>query len=625
MAVGPVVAQTPPARGPMPTAAFAEVPALQGPQLSPNGKAYAAQIAVGGTQYFAIVPLDGSKPRFVGIGDNDLNWWRWVNDDWLVVGIGALTPVESDEWYVTRAVSVDAAAGKVRLLSPKNAGQDADEVLWVANDGSPRILLASQTSIYVDQGYWPSVEMIDVATGKRKTVLTGRGGVFNWYADGGGTVRMGIGRSEDGRSSRVLYRADARGDFRTIDRARTADEDLLAPAMFLSEPGRGLIYGDDDEGYSGLYEFDLDTLKRGKKLFATKGYDIGGLVRDTTGYGYSGIYVNEEKPGIHWTDPAIAALQETIAGRIKGGDARIVSLSDDRKTAIIHAANANAPGAYLLYRAAYDAIDVLQVNNRAIQMKRMHPVRTIRYKARDGLEIAAVLTVPVGGKTNLPLIVMPHGGPFARDTESWDWWAQFLADRGYVVVQPNYRGSSGYGTPFTKKGEGQWGLAMQDDLNDAVTALAAQGIADPKRVCMVGGSYGGYAALRAAQRDSSLYRCAVSFAGVSDLNRMMRQNSNFLGAGARRDWLRTQAPDLKGVSPINDPEGFGIPLLLVHGKKDRVVPPVHSRVMAQKLKAAGKSVEYYEQPEGDHHFSRGQDRLEFLNSLEAFLAKHNPA
>jgi dipeptidyl aminopeptidase/acylaminoacyl peptidase len=318
-------------------------------------------------------------------------------------------------------------------------------------------------------------------------------------------------------------------------------------------------------------------------------------------------------------------MQTAIAAQIRGGQPQIVSVSRDLSTAIVRVGGPDAPGAYFLYRAGEGSMRLLEMNNSTIGLKRMHPVRTIRYKARDGLEIAAVLTLPTGNATNLPLIVMPHGGPLARDSEDWDWWTQFLADRGYAVIQPNYRGSSGYGTPFTQKGEGQWGLAMQDDLNDAVAALAALGIADPKRVCMVGASYGGYAAMRAAQRDGARYRCAVSYAGVSDLNRMMSHDRNFLGADARKDWLKAQAPDLRGVSPINFPEQFSIPILLFHGKKDRVVPLAQSRELAERLRAAHKDVTYVEQPEADHHFTRSADRLEFLKALEAFLAKYNPA
>ena len=149
-------------------------------------------------------------------------------------------------------------------------------------------------------------------------------------------------------------------------------------------------------------------------------------------------------------------------------------------------------------------------NNPQLRGRRLSPVRSVRYAARDGTAIEAVLTLPRDRPDkNLPLIVLPHGGPFARDSESWDWWTQYLAELGYAVIQPNYRGSSGYGTDFAKKGEGEWGLKMQDDLNDAVTYLAKEGIADPKRVCMVGASYGGYAAMRAAQRDGALYRLSL--------------------------------------------------------------------------------------------------------------------
>jgi dipeptidyl aminopeptidase/acylaminoacyl peptidase len=166
---------------------------------------------------------------------------------------------------------------------------------------------------------------------------------------------------------------------------------------------------------------------------------------------------------------------------------------------------------------------------------------------------------------------------------------------------------------------------MQDDLNDALAHLAREGIADPKRACMVGGSYGGYAAMRAAQRDGSLYRCAASFAGVSDLRALVRYDSQFLNSGRTVDWLKEHAPNLKEVSPINFTQQFSIPILLVHGREDQRVPVKQSRELAEKLKRAGKSVRYVEQVKGDHHFSGEADRLEFLKELEAFLKQHNPA
>ena len=220
---------------------------------------------------------------------------------------------------------------------------------------------------------------------------------------------------------------------------------------------------------------------------------------------------------------------------------------------------------------------------------------------------------------------MPHGGPSARDEERWDWIAQFLADRGYAVIQPNYRGSSGYGTAFAALGRGEWGRKMQDDIDDAVAHLAAEGTIDPARACIVGASYGGYAALRAAQRDPGRYRCAVSYAGVSDLNAISRYDRNFLNSRGRNQWLRAQAPNLRDVSPINHAADFGIPVLLMHGDRDVVVPVSESRRMAERLREAGKVYRYVEQAGGDHHFSSGAHRLEFLREMEAFLDRYDPA
>jgi dipeptidyl aminopeptidase/acylaminoacyl peptidase len=618
-------AKTAPAR--VDTAVFAELPMLVGPEISPDGKRFAGQLAIQGKQYFAIVTLDGATHKLVGTGDTDLNWWRWVNDEWLVIGIGRTTPVGADEWYITRAFGVQASTGKLVPLNTRDTAQNGGRLVWTAHDGTPRILLGAQTSIYGDDpGFWPRVDEVDVSTGKHKTVLTGREGVMDWYADGAGVIRMGIGATSDGRERRLLYRRDARSDFRTVDRAKGIHDGLMVPSLFLPEAGKALMVQDDDGGFSALWEFDLATMQTGKKIFSTPGYDISGPVVDPVTSTLLGVEVTENRTTTYWSDPAMAALQKKLSAMVQAAQVEITSFTPDRSVVIAKVGDASAPGGYFVYRADEGSLDPLAMNNQTLKLRRLHPVKTIRYKARDGLEIAAVLTLPRGstGK-NLPLILMPHGGPSARDEEEWDWWTQFLADRGYAVIQPNYRGSTGYGTPFLRKAEGQWGLAMQDDLNDAVKAVVDQGIADPKRVCVVGGSYGGYAALRAAQRDGGMFRCAVSFAGVSDLGRMVAYDSQFLGGGQGKDWMKAQAPDFKAVSPLYHPEQFSTPVLLVHGKKDRRVPFKQTKLMADRLAAAGKTFEFIEQPEGDHHFTRQEDRLSFLKALEAFLAKYNPA
>lgn len=626
------VAQTPGAPAinpsPRPIEQFAELPALVGPKISPDGKRIAAQVAIKGVQYFAILSVDGdTPPRLIGTGKGDLNWWRWVNDDWLVVGIGDKVPVaDAGEWYIRRAVGVGATDGKIVPLVARNAAQSADDIIWTARDGTPRVLISYQTSIYTsDPSFWPQVAEVDVSTGKAKRVVGPREGVMTWIADGQGTVRMGIGHSLDGRQTRVLYRHDAGQDFETIVKARTHKDSYVVPATFLPQPGKALAIADDADGFGGLYEYDLTKLELGKRLYGSKGFDLGGYVLNDARDALAGINYLDDTARTEWLDPDMVALQSEIQGFVKNGRADILNYSRDHNRAILDVGAINSPGAFYIYDRPTKDMRLLAYANSAIRTARLNPVRTIRYKARDGLEIAAVLTLPRGKATNLPLIVMPHGGPFARDSEEWDWWTQYLADRGYAVVQPNYRGSSGYGTQFTLKGQGQWGLAMQDDLNDAVTQLAKDGIADPKRVCIIGASYGGYAAMRAAQRDPTIYRCAVSYAGVSDLPRFRRYDSQFLNSGARSDWLKLQAIDFRTVSPIFTPEKSAIPLLLVHGKEDTVVPIAQSREMAERLRAAGRDVTYIEQRLGDHHFTRSEDRLEFLRAMQLFLDKHNPA
>lgn len=627
-----VLAQTtPPAPpAPRPVEQFAALPFIERPSLSPNGKKIAAKVAVSGTQMLAVVPLNPADGgiKVIPFGENDINSWRWVNDDWLVVGVGGESNVEGNRWYISRLVAVKSDGTKANRLAWRDAAQDADDVIWVADDGSPRILFAMQTSIYSDMpGFWPKVVEADVSTGRVRDVLIGKQGISNWYADRAGTIRMGIGASLDGRSWRAIYRPDAQTPFRVIDRADTRRrESLLAPVMFLPDPAKAIAVADDDKGYSAVWELNLNDMKLGKQIVAAPGYDIGGVIPDPTETRVIGAWVSETAPMVRWVDADLAKLQSDLDKAVKGARANIVSWSRDQSRLLVRVAAGDMPGSYYVFDRAQGVMQRFAYVDEAMKAKHGHPVRTITYKARDGLEIPAVLTLPAGRpEKNLPLIVMPHGGPFARDEESWDWWTQFLADRGYAVIQPNYRGSSGFGTEFARKGEGQWGLAMQDDLNDAVTHLAQLGIADPKRVCMVGGSYGGYAAMRAAQRDGKLYRCAVSYAGVSDLGRMRLYDRRFLYSGAGSDWLTAQAPDFKAVSPLFWADQFSIPILLMHGKVDRRVPVGQSRLMADKLKEAGKNVVYVEQPLGDHFFSRSEDRLDFLKRLEAFLKEHNPA
>jgi dipeptidyl aminopeptidase/acylaminoacyl peptidase len=261
---------------------------------------------------------------------------------------------------------------------------------------------------------------------------------------------------------------------------------------------------------------------------------------------------------------------------------------------------------------------------------KLNPVRTIRYQASDGKSISAVLTMPrlKQGQKKLAAIVLPHGGPWSRDYETWDMWAQPLAELGYVVVQPNFRGSSGFGKEWEAASDGNWGTRMQDDLNDAVTYLASQDIIDPKRVCMFGWSYGGYASSRAAQRDGDKYRCAISGAGVHDLPDMVAYDRNYLGRYGSK-YIGSAASKLADVSPARHASQYSTPIMIVHGAKDQRVPVDQSRNLVKRLKSAGKvegkDFVYVEQPRNTHHLPLEEDRIQLLEELKKFLAAHNPA
>lgn len=608
---------------------FATLPFIESPELSPDGTRVAAKLATGGEQQLAIITIGQGKAPIatIALGENDLNFWSWVNDSWLVAGVGTTYGMPGGDWYIRRVIGVQADGKKVTPIAFKEAAQGADDVIWIARDGTPRILLGLQTSIYINYpGFWPEVAEVDISTGRKKTVVASRDNVFDWYADAAGIVRMGIGYNDLQRTSRLLYRSDNRSIFRTLDRAnRRKDEDLTVPALFLADPGKAIAF-DSRNGFKAIYDLDLSSLTLGKQIFGAEGYDIGSILSDPAGNALAGIRYTDDRPRTYWFDPSMAEIQSGIDKAVGDRQAHIVSWSRDRSKLLVYVGGADRPGAYYFFAPETGVMNLFAREYEKLGTRAFNPVKTIRYKARDGLEIAAILTLPRNRESkNLPLILLPHGGPFARDSEIWDWWVQFLAERGYAVLQPNYRGSSGYGTSFAEKGEGQWGLAMQDDLNDALDWAVKQGIADAKRVCIAGASYGGYAAMRAAQRDGDKFRCAISYAGVSDLSSMMRYDSRFLNHGGRRDWMKDQAPDFKAVSPVHYPEQFSIPILLMHGKKDLRVQVKQSREMAEKLSKAGKDHRYVEQPLGDHHFSRQEDRLQFLKEMEAFLAKHNPA
>jgi dipeptidyl aminopeptidase/acylaminoacyl peptidase len=610
------------------TATFAQLPYIERPALSPDGQSLAGLLAIGGIQVVGISSIHvGGKSVQLRVPDGtQARSVRWVNNENIIVVLDALLPVEGDRWYISRLISVSAVTGKATRLLWEMLGQNGSDVLWVPNDGSTDILVAAQPSIYMGPQFWPTVFRVNVVTGRRTQVVAGVEGVTDWTADALGNVRTGLGYS--GRVFRLLYRdAGNKGSFQTINTANTRKrETMFTPFQFLPGRARALVIHDDARGYSGIYETDLETQKDIRPVFVMPEgrAEVAYPRMSADGQTLLGVETTDVDGKTHWIDPDLAALQEKFDAAVPGKRARIVSLSADRKKMLVMVDDADMPGTLYYYDVDIGVLSLVARMNRDVAGRRLSPVKVVHYRARDGLEIEAVLTLPTAKSAHMPFIVMPHGGPWAQDSLAYDYWAQFLASKGYAVLQPNFRGSTGYGTEFLRKGEGQMGLAMQDDITDGVNWAVKEGIADESRVCIVGASYGGYAAMWGIVKDPNLYRCAISIAGVSSLRSEVNDFGATLFGGKYKDDWKRMTPNFEAVSPSGAVDKITTPLLLIHGKRDVTVDSSQSSQMFARMTKAGKTVEYVSLPLADHYFTRQADRMTLLSSMAAFLDKYNP-
>ena len=344
-----------------------------------------------------------------------------------------------------------------------------------------------------------------------------------------------------------------------------------------------------------------------------------------------GVTYEDERRRVHWIDPDLQRLQATIDRALAGKINIIRDRSSDGNKVLIWSSAADDPGTYYLYDRTTRQLHGFADPYGSLTRYSFAPVQAVTYRSRDGLTIPVYLTLPAGRPDRgLPLIVMPHGGPFARDSWEFDPHVQFLASLGYAVLQPQYRGSTGYGREFVERGFGQFGSGMIDDMEDGIDWLAGRGTVDPARVCIMGGSYGGYAAMWAPARSPQRYRCAISFAGISDVGSMLRYDARMMSATRYfQDWRRRvegeQRADLGAISPLRQVARLRVPLLIAHGEKDRNVPVAQSRNLVRALQRSGASVDSVFYPEAGHGFSRPEDSGDFLRRVEAFLARHNPA
>jgi dipeptidyl aminopeptidase/acylaminoacyl peptidase len=339
----------------------------------------------------------------------------------------------------------------------------------------------------------------------------------------------------------------------------------------------------------------------------------------------------EDLPKQHFFDAQLQEIYSAVQPLFADGYAILTSWSQDRSRVVVFGEHANDAGAWYVYEhGAKKLRSVGKAYPALTTLESLGDRQSIRFKARDGTSIPAYLTLPAGVEPkNLPMVLLVHGGPHARDTFMFDWWSSFYASRGYAVLQVNYRGSTGYGYDWFNAGRGGWGVGvMQTDVEDGVAALVKGGMVDGSRVCIVGGSYGGYAALAGATLTPDLYACAISVNGVADLERM--RNAVERGDRGKRsmvaEWWRKSMGDdvkqLRAVSPIENVEKAKAPVLIIHGADDTVVPIEQGRSMNSKLQRANKKVRYVELKGDDHWLSDAATRTTMLIETEKFLAEH---
>lgn len=634
----PVIAQNSP---PVTTAAFGQLPFMQSPDLSPDGRWVAMQLVHNGETHMAVLDVvtPNAKPTIIAsageyreVGDRTVAGWQWVGNDNLVVTLASREDAFGQRVDLTRLFAYNLKTKKTIPLAWEGALGSASRVLHTDHDAGV-FLLERQTNRYgTERWFRPEVVRVNVSTGKFETVVRPNPVVNSWYADGNGVVRAGTGYDRDTGRVQVIYRSSPDGAFDTI--YNKADKDFsgstIIPRIFLDEPDAAIVTTNVD-GFQKVYKANLKTMNLGKPLFEVPGYDVGELVANEKGNKLIGVSATETGERYHWMDPDWRTVQQFLDETFGKGAAQVVSRDRADKRLIIQVGGPNQAGAYHLYDTATGDFARLGWRHAQLRDQKLNSVSTIRYRASDGETVPAVLTMPRHRKgKNLPLVILTHGGPFGvRDSERFDSWAQAVAELGYVVIQPNYRGSGGYGTAWLKKGRSDgFGLRMQDDLNDAITHLAAEGIVDPKRVCMMGWSYGGYASARAAQRDPDKYRCTIAGAGVYDLVLMKRYDVSYLG-NFGSNYLAKGAADLNSVSPAQNTSGRWSPIMIVHGERDQRVPVEQARTLVSRLRASGKKLgvdyEYVEQSKNTHNLPYNDVRVEWLTSAEKWLQRHNPA
>ena len=631
---------------------FASQPGLSRAIVSPSGKYLAGVFYAYGAQAVFVDEIFEQEQPFVASGNKwKINWLDWVSDEDLLIGVSIPSQVMTTPVIITRLISVDMRTKKTTLMFKREDTrafwQIQDGVIGKLPDKPGEFLLVARKN---DER--PSVLKSKVGDSKlRRSVAQGRlKDIYGWEADKLGNIRVGWGFTGDQKTG-VLKLRDKNNNWHDHSGLLAREAEVLGTPT--DNPSNYYISmfdrkhasssdnsGDDSETDPIIAAIEKNLLRKVFKFNAETGdeellyqheqSEIAQIITDAKDTNVLEVrYSAEDIPPLV-IDPQRLALSKAFEKNFPEAKAYIVSESDDRSMAIVAVNGPQTPIDYYLYMAKENRLNFLRSAYSSLNPKRLSGVHDISFAARDGLNIPGYLTLPPDisfeNAKNLPVIVYPHGGPYARDFKRFDWVVQMLSAQGYAVLQINFRGSTGYGKAFEAAGRKQWGQAMQDDITDGTKWIIERGIADPNRIAIFGGSYGGYAALMGAAKEPDLYQCAVSLNGVTDLESLLRATRRYIGGKFSTRFIGNLWDDrnmLRANSPINLVDSINTPILLIHGEKDRVVDVKQSREMHKALlKTSNKSVQYLELLEGDHNLSGYENRLTFARTLSAFFEEH---
>lgn len=623
---------------PPPASAFGRLPDVQIAAISPDGTRVAILGGPMQARSLTISTIDGGKPVTSLLGEVTVRTLHWAGD-YVLLRTSAFdtwrTPVTNDviSAHFDRDVVMDRQ-GKVvgRLLSNSSFSNFATylPILHVVDAPQPTAFVQG-FDWSAGQGAVRALWQVDVATGRGKMVERGQRETARWDVDATGEARVRI--DFDGLSDTRTYLGRAKGSsqWKILHRESDGPENWIY--LGYSDPDDSLLLWRRDDGAQTGHVV-RQSLATGATTVAEA--DPAALSADLEWEGYTkapiAVRTEADRPTWRWLDAELGAVHVKLQHVFKTKDVWLRDWSKDRTRFVVEVEARDAPPAWYLFDAKLSQLSPIGEGYPELQGRPLGKTSWITYTAADGLTIPAYLTLPpgtaAGGKP--PLIVMPHGGPASRDGFGFDWWAQFLAARGYAVLQPQFRGSRGFGPAFERAGDKEWGGKIQTDLLDGVSYLAGQGTIDPGRVCIVGASFGGYAALAGATLHPEVYRCAVSVAGISDLLALavsvkVRGGERAFEPLARMTGQTHADRDLlTAISPARQVDKLRGAVLLVHGEQDTTVPYAQSTAMKTALEKAGKPFEFVTLKGDDHYLSSAATRTAMLEAVGDFLDRNLP-